>query len=87
VTDLDAKVARAKADISAAQAARAKAEHQYQVAVAQAQAAAQDLREEFGAGSAAEARELTGRLERELEDECAQVRDALSRAGQETDFD
>jgi hypothetical protein len=82
VSDIDRKVAAAKADIAKAQAARARAEHQYQVASAQAEAAARDLNEEFGAGSPQEARELITSLEVELEAECARVREALSRTGQ-----
>ena len=48
MSDVEKKVAAAKADIAKAQAARARAEHQYQVARAQAEAAGRDLKEEFG---------------------------------------
>jgi F0F1-type ATP synthase membrane subunit b/b' len=82
VADIDKKVAVAKADIATAQAARAGAEHKYKVAEAQAEAAARDLKEEFGAASPQEARELIAKLEAELEAECTRVREALSRAGQ-----
>ena len=78
--DVEKKVAAAKADIAKAQAVRARAEHQYKVAQAQAEAAARDLKEEFGATSPQEARELIASLEAELEAECTRVREALSRA-------
>ncbi len=79
--DVEKKVAAAKADIAKAQAVRARAEHEYKVAQAQAEAAARDLKEEFGATSPQQARELIASLEAELEAECTRVRDALSRAG------
>ena len=82
MSDVEKQVAAAKADIATAQAARARAEHQYKVAQAQAEAAARDLKEEFGAASPQEARELIASLEAELEAECTRVREALSRAGQ-----
>jgi len=82
VTDVDAQVVQAKADIADAQAARAKAEHQHAVAQAQAEAAARDLEAEFGVSSPQQARELIASLEAELEAECSRVRDALSRTGQ-----
>ncbi len=82
--DVDKQVAAAKADIATAQSARAKAEHEYNVAKAQAEAAARDLKEEFGVSSAEVARQVIAKLEAELEAECSRVREALSRAGQET---